>query len=425
MADNTSQQGRHYNDEPTYETPDQGYPSAGQGFGRAMNDLGSSVANKVNDAVNAADFSGLASSVSDAIRSTADSISQSLAQPSTAIVRAQDKKVGANVRRFVFGSLSVGSLLLGGICVLAAFVGSGLSAVGMGAAFLGIGAGVGVAAKKAAGDYRLHKALDQFARIAGPREQVTVEELAARTGLSMTECVNEINRGIGEGYIPHGRLRGTTSGQTMLYLTDGAFRRAGGVGQPTYRYRTSDRVGDRNQTTPQPDPYEAAAAAQAAREVGRAGVDPRIRQIVDEGNAYLIKIHHANDVIEEAEMSDKLARLESVVRRIIVGVHDNPETADDLGQFMSYYLPTTGKLVDAYVDLEEHDEHGSNAEATRREIKSTLDVINDSFEKLSDDMLQDKAWDLQSDMSVLRTMLRQDGLSDDGGPRADENRLEF
>ncbi len=390
-----------------------------------MNDLGSSVANKVNDAVKAADFTGLASSVSNTIRATADSISQSLAQPSTAIVRSQDKKVGANVRRFVFASLSVGSLLLGGICVLAAFVGSGLSAVGMGAAFLGIGAGVGVAAKKAAGDYQLHKALDQFARIAGPREQVTVEELAARTGLSMTECVDEINRGIGEGYIPHGRLRGTTSGHTMLYLTDGAFHRAGGVDQPTYRYRTSERVGDRNQTTPQPDPYEAAAAAQAAREVGRAGVDPRIRQIVDEGNAYLIKIHHANDVIEEAEMSDKLARLEGVVRRIVVGVHDNPETADDLGQFMSYYLPTTGKLVDAYVDLEEHGEHGPNAEATRREIKSMLDVINDSFEKLSDDMLQDKAWDLQSDMSVLRTMLRQDGLSDDGGPRADENRLEF
>ncbi len=121
-------------------------------------------------------------------------------------------------------------------------------------------------------------------------------------------------------------------------------------------------------------------------------------------------------------MSDKLARLETVVRRIIVGVHDHPETAGDLGQFMGYYLPTTGKLVDAYVDLEQHGDHGPNAEATRREIKATLDVINDSFEKLSDDMLQDQAWDLQSDMSVLRTMLRQDGLADDGGPRADENR---
>ena len=55
MAQDANQQSRHYNgepgEEPTYEMPDQGYPGAGQSFGRAMNDLGSSVANKVNDAV--------------------------------------------------------------------------------------------------------------------------------------------------------------------------------------------------------------------------------------------------------------------------------------------------------------------------------------------------------------------------------------
>lgn len=420
MAQSTNQQGRHYNsepsDEPTYEVPDQGYPTPGQSFGRAMNDLGNAVADKVNDAVNAADFTGLASSVSNSIRSAANSLSMAMGQPSTAIVRAPDKKNAANVQRFVFTPLSVGSWVLGVTCALACFTGAGFEALVVGAVFMGLGALFGAKGKKATHDYKLHRGLDQFARIAGPREQVTVEELASRSGFSMAECVDTINEGIRAGYIPHGRLRGTTSGQTMLYLTDGAFHRAGGVDTPVYRHKTSERVGDRNQTTPQPDPHAAAAAA------SQPSGDPRIQQIISEGNAYLVKIHHANDVIEEAEMSDKLARLETVIRRIIVGVHDHPETAGDLGQFMSYYLPTTGKLVNAYVDLEEHGDHGPNAEATRREIKATLDVINDSFEKLSDDMLQDQAWDLQSDMSVLRTMLRQDGLADDGGPRADENR---
>ena len=421
MADNTSQQGRRDNDapgdEPTYEVPGQGYPTPGQGFGRAMSDLGSSVAGKVNAAVNAADFTGLASSVSDSIRSAANSLSMAMAQPSTAIVRAQDKKTSANVQRFVFAPLSIGSWVISLSCTLAFFGGSGFEALAVGAVFMGLGGLFGAKGRKASHNYKLHRGLDQFARIAGPREQVAVEELASRSGLSMTECVDTINEGIRAGYIPHGRLRGTTSGQTMLYLTDGAFHRAGGVDAPVYRHKTSERVGDRNQTTPQPDPYDTAAAA-----AGQPSADPRVEKIVSEGNAYLVKIHHANDVIEEAEMSDKLARLETVVRRIIVGVHDHPETAGDLGQFMGYYLPTTGKLVDAYVDLEEHGDHGPNAETTRREIKATLDVINDSFEKLSDDMLQDQAWDLQSDMSVLRTMLRQDGLADDGGPRADENR---
>lgn len=109
------------------------------------------------------------------------------------------------------------------------------------------------------------------------------------------------------------------------------------------------------------------------------------------------------------------------MRSIQVGVQNNPGSVGQLRQFTTYYLPTTGKLVDAYVDLERHGEHGPNAEQTRAEIKSTLDVINDSFAKLSDDLLQEKAWDLQSDMHVLRTMLTQDGLADDGGPRADRS----
>ena len=277
MAQSTNQQGRHYNsepsDEPTYEVPDQGYPTPGQSFGRAMSDLGSSVAGKVNDAVNAADFTGLASSVSDSIRSAASSLSMAMGQPSTAIVRAQDKKNAANVQRFVFTPLSVGSWVLGVTCALACFAGAGLQALAVGAFFIGLGGFFGYKGRKAARDYQLYKGLDQFARIAGPREQVAVEELASRSGLSMTECVDTINEGIRAGYIPHGRLRGTTSGQTMLYLTDGAFHRAGGVDTPVYRHKTSERVGDRNQTTPQPDPHDA-AAEQAASEVGLTAATP-------------------------------------------------------------------------------------------------------------------------------------------------------
>ena len=119
----------------------------------------------------------------------------------------------------------------------------------------------------------------------------------------------------------------------------------------------------------------------------------------------------------------KLDVLEENVRRITARVNERPDTVDQLTQFLNYYLPTTGKLVDAYADLDKHDEHGPNAEATRREIKTTIDVINESFNKLADDLLQDAAWDLQGDMHVLRTMLTQDGLADDHGPRADSRPL--
>ena len=51
---------------------------------------------------------------------------------------------------------------------------------------------------------------------------------------------------------------------------------------------------------------------------------------------------------------------------------------------------------------------------SRREIEATLDTLNTAFEKLLDDLFQDTMWDVSSDISVLNTMLAQEGLKEDG-----------
>ena len=40
-----------------------------------------------------------------------------------------------------------------------------------------------------------------------------------------------------------------------------------------------------------------------------------------------------------------------------------------------------------------------------------MDTINDAFEKLLDSLFEDLAWDISSDISVMKTMLEQDGLT--------------
>lgn len=42
-----------------------------------------------------------------------------------------------------------------------------------------------------------------------------------------------------------------------------------------------------------------------------------------------------------------------------------------------------------------------------------MDVINEAFEKLLDDLFQEQAWDLSSDLNVMKTMMAQDGLTED------------
>ena len=51
---------------------------------------------------------------------------------------------------------------------------------------------------------------------------------------------------------------------------------------------------------------------------------------------------------------------------------------------------------------------------SKNEIEGTLDTLNSAFEKLLDSLFQDTAWDVSSDISVLQTMLAQEGLTDDG-----------
>ena len=82
---------------------------------------------------------------------------------------------------------------------------------------------------------------------------------------------------------------------------------------------------------------------------------------------------------------------------------------------MNYYLPTTKKLLEAYVELDRQTVQGENVQQTKNEIDSAMDTINEAFEKLLDSMFQDMAWDISSDISVMKTMMAQDGLTGDSG----------
>ena len=133
-------------------------------------------------------------------------------------------------------------------------------------------------------------------------------------------------------------------------------------------------------------------------------------EVIEEGQSYVRPIRQCNDEIPGEEMSDKLDRLELLVTRIFDQVEKEPELAPELRKMLSCYLPTTKKLLEAYRDLDSQQLDLSNIEQTKREIETAVDNINEAFEKFLDELFREKAWDIQSDISVLHTMMKQDGL---------------
>ncbi|HCX62273.1 MAG TPA: hypothetical protein DHU59_07535 [Clostridiales bacterium] len=140
-------------------------------------------------------------------------------------------------------------------------------------------------------------------------------------------------------------------------------------------------------------------------------LEPEIRKAINEGRQYVQKIRNANTEIPGEEISRKLDRLESVTGKIFDYVESHPEKFPEIKKFTEYFLPTTLKLLDAYREFDYHSVRGENISTAKKEIEDTMDTINLAFENLLDDLFQDAAMDISADISVLETMLAQEGLA--------------
>ena len=134
--------------------------------------------------------------------------------------------------------------------------------------------------------------------------------------------------------------------------------------------------------------------------------------LIQKGNEYIEQVRLANDAIPGVGISEKLDRLENVMKRIFESVKEHPEQIKEMDRFMEYYLPTTLKLVNAYKEFDALTIKGENVKTSMEEIENTIDTINHAFEQLLDDLFQDAAFDISSDISVLQTMLAKEGYKE-------------
>lgn len=152
--------------------------------------------------------------------------------------------------------------------------------------------------------------------------------------------------------------------------------------------------------------YQAACESKKQRELK----DSSENAVIAAGLEAVRQIRSANAALPGAVITEKLTRLEEVTANIFEYVEQRPEKLQDIRRFMDYYLPSAIKLVKSYQDFEAQPETATVSKA-KDEILATLDVINTAFETLLDGLYQEDAMDVSTDISVLKTMLAQEGLT--------------
>ena len=79
---------------------------------------------------------------------------------------------------------------------------------------------------------------------------------------------------------------------------------------------------------------------------------------------------------------------------------------------MDYYLPMTVKLLEAYEDMDSQPVQGETIRSSKKRDRRYSGYSERCFCKASGFCFQDTAWDVSSDISVLHTLLAQEGLKD-------------
>lgn len=243
-----------------------------------------------------------------------------------------------------------------------------------------------------------------YVKTIGTKEYCNISDLTHKVGKSGKVVIKDLEYMIRKGWFSQGHL---DQKKTCLMVTDQMYSQYCRIEQQRAVQLEEKKEQELSR-------QKEKASAKETENIQRADLPLEVQKIIELGDEYVRKIHACNDSIPGAEISEKISKIEMLVDKIFDRVENNPKSVSDIQKMMDYYLPTTVKLLEAYAEMDAQPAGGVNIQTAKREIEATLDTLNVAFEKLLDSLFQETAWDVSSDISVLNTMLAQEGLKEDG-----------
>ena len=137
-----------------------------------------------------------------------------------------------------------------------------------------------------------------------------------------------------------------------------------------------------------------------------------VQSIIALGKSYVQKIRECNDIIQDQTVSDKLDVMEKTVDLIFHELDIHPDYYHDLHLLWDYYLPTTQKLLETYIELDESNLQTEYVVKTKEDIEKTLDIINNGYKEMLEKFYFEKHLDISSDISVIEQMLKPQGKTE-------------
>lgn len=245
----------------------------------------------------------------------------------------------------------------------------------------------------------------RYANLIGSRYSVSIRELSTRLGKATADVISDLQSMIDQGFI---------GGSAYIDRSNMTLVLDSGVVETEFVNPTINvYVNQENERAAETANVENAVHVDPVQteEENTPKESPRRPTIENEDfEEKLREIRHLNDEIENGLVSYRIDRIGELTASIFRVVREKPERADEVRKFMNYYLPTTFKLLKTYSLMEKQSYQGENIIASRKKIEDILNTLIHAFEQQQDRLFQSEALDVETDISVLETMMASDGL---------------
>jgi len=127
---------------------------------------------------------------------------------------------------------------------------------------------------------------------------------------------------------------------------------------------------------------------------------------VKEGVEKLKNIRNNTRMIANNEIAAKIQDICKTGFDIFDYIDKNPDDLSKAKQFINYYLDTTEKIVDQYVELSAKKEKTQEIEDSLKSVEAILDSIKETYTKQLQNLLEDDLLDLNTEIKVLEKTMK-------------------
>lgn len=141
-------------------------------------------------------------------------------------------------------------------------------------------------------------------------------------------------------------------------------------------------------------------------------LSPELKSVIHQGETSIKTIRRLNDEIPDERMSAQIDLIERLTAQIFDSVRQKPEKLGQIRQFLNYYLPTTIKLMEQYVQLQNQSVKTENIDEGMQKIEGLLDKVIVAFRRQLDALYEADVVDITADIRVMEQMMAGEGLTE-------------